>query len=268
MTPPFPMDDPGKRDYEHIDVGYESDGKLLRIALARPKANILDAAMIGEIRCALESAAQTPSLRAILFDHEGPHFSYGASVEEHLPDQMGDMLGGFHGMFRDLMSLSVPTLAAVRGQSLGAGCELASFCHRVFVAPDAHLGQPEIKLAVFAPVASIMLPTRMGQAAADDVLLSGRSLPAEEAVVLGLADEVAEDPTGAARAWFETYLADKSATTLQYAVRAARFELHERMRSTLDDMERLYISELMTTRDALEGLNSFLEKRRPQWSDG
>lgn len=267
MTARIPRDEATEATHEHITASYENGGRLLRITLARPKANILDRAMIEDIRSAIDGAMHRPALRAVLFDHQGSHFSFGASVREHLPDQMEDMLGAFHGMFRDLMSLSVPTLAAVRGQALGAGCELATFCHRVFVAPDTHLGQPEIRLAVFAPVASIVLPIRVGQAAADDLLLSGRSVVGQDAVTMGLADELSDDPAAAASTWFAEHLEDKSASSLRHAVRASRFEMHERLRTRLDEMERLYLSDLMSTADATEGLNAFLEKRAASWSD-
>ncbi|MAG58166.1 MAG: cyclohexa-1,5-dienecarbonyl-CoA hydratase [Planctomycetes bacterium] len=266
MSPPFPHRR-ANTTRDHVAASLEGDGRLLRIVLSRPPANILDSAMLEEIRTVLEDAMGQSELRAILFDHEGPNFSFGASVEEHLPDQVEEMLAGFHGLFRDLMSLAVPVLAAVRGHALGAGCELATFCHRVFVSDDAHLGQPEIKLGVFAPVASIVLPARVGQARADDLLITGRSVPASEAVDIGLADAIVEDPTAAAQDWFDQHLAGKSAVGLRYAVRAARGELHERMRAELDEMEHLYLNELMATDDAVEGLRAFLEKRRPQWSD-
>lgn len=252
---------------KHLDVALEEEGTLLRIALARPRANILDRDMVREMLDVLEAMAGDPRVRAVLFEHEGTDFSFGASVEEHLPDDVEAMLTDFHSLFRSLMNTSLPLLAAVRGRALGAGCELATFCHRVFASPDLQLGQPEIKLGVFAPVASVVLPQRTSQAVADDLLISGRAMGAHEALTTGLIDELADDPSSAARAWFREHIAPKSGASLRFAVRSSRNHLHDRLRSELDDMERLYLDELMDTNDAVEGLTAFLEKRQPEWSD-
>jgi cyclohexa-1,5-dienecarbonyl-CoA hydratase len=245
----------------------EHEDKLLRLRLARPKANIVDAAMIGALRAALEEHLPNPSLRGVLLDAEGPHFSFGASVEEHMPESCADMLRELHGLVRQLLDSPVPVLVAVRGQCLGGGLEVAAAGHLIFAAPGAALGQPEIKLAVFAPAASCLLPERIGQAEANDLLFSGRSIAAEEACRIGLVKEVAEDPEQAALAYFEKHLAPLSASSLRLAVRAAQAGAVERIKEKLDRVERLYLEELMTTHDALEGLQAFVEKRPAKWED-
>jgi cyclohexa-1,5-dienecarbonyl-CoA hydratase len=159
------------------------------------------------------------------------------------------------------------TLAAVRGQCLGGALELASFCHRVFAAPDAKLGQPEIVLGVFAPVASVALPARVGQSHAEDLCLSGRSIGGEEALRIGLVDELADDPGDAALAYARAHLLPRSASSLRLAVRAVRQGFADRFRADLAEVERLYMNELMSTADAQEGLQSFVEKRKPEWRD-
>lgn len=242
----------------------EEDGGLLRLVLARPKGNVLDRAMIDALRAEVRDA--DPATRSILIEGEGRHFSFGASVEEHRADLVGDMLPAFHALFRDLLGAGKVLLAAVRGQCLGGGLELAAACHRVFAAPDATLGQPEVKLGVFAPIASLVLPLRLGQGRADDLLLTGRSVSAEEALGLGLVDELAPDPTEAARAWHRVHLAPLSAAGLRRAALAAR----QLMRRALDDdlprLERLYLDDLMSTLDAREGIEAFLQRRPPAWS--
>jgi cyclohexa-1,5-dienecarbonyl-CoA hydratase len=245
----------------------EGDGKLLRLRLARPKANVVDAAMMRALDAALAEAEGDRALRAVLLDHEGPHFSFGASVEEHLPASVAGMLAGFHALFLRVLSYPVPVLAAVRGQCLGGGLELASAAHVLAVAPDAKLGQPEIVLGVFAPAASSLLPERIGLAAAEDLLLSGRSIDGREAHRAGLATLVAEDPEAAALAYYEEHLARRSASSLRLAVAAARGDLVARVRARLAVLERRYLEELMNTRDAVEGIEAFLAKRPPRWED-
>ena len=86
------------------------------------------------------------------------------------------MLRQFHGLFTTLMNFSVPTMALVSGQCLGGGMELAISCNFLFLDETARFGQPEIILGVFAPPASLILPMKVGQAKADDLLLTGRSM--------------------------------------------------------------------------------------------
>ena len=246
-------------------VWLDEAGTLLRLRLARPKANIVDAAMIAALDAALAEYLDRRDLLAVLIDAEGPNFSFGASVEEHLPANCAAMLKNLHAVLLRLVASPVPVLVAVRGQCLGGGLELALSGTLLFIAPDAKLGQPEIKLGLLAPAASCLLPERIGQAAADELLLSGRSLDAAEAAALDLVTAVAADPEGEALAWFKQHLAGKSAAALRHALRAARFDLVERVRHKLARVEALYLEDLMATRDAVEGLNAFLAKRPPRW---
>ena len=238
---------------------------LLRLRLTRPKANILDAAMIAALNAGLTAGLASGPTLAVLIDAEGPHFSFGASVEEHLPAHCTTMLHDFHALLLRLLALPVPVLFAVQGQCLGGGLELALTGSRIFAAPDATFGQPEIKLGVFAPAASALLAERISRPVAEDMLLTGRSIGAEEAHGLGLVDTLAADPGRAAELWFEAQLADKSAAALAHAMTAARGELIARVRARLAALERLYLDDLMQTRDALAGLQAFLAKRTPHW---
>jgi len=250
-----------------LAVELEKDGALLRLRLSRPKANIVDAAMIGALRAALREHLPGSRLRAVLLEAEGPHFSFGASVEEHLPGSCAAMLRELHGLILQLVASPVPVLVAVRGQCLGGGLEVAAAGHLVFAAPGAMLGQPEIRLGVFAPAASCLLPERIGQSRAEDLLFSGRSIGAEEAHRIGLVNTLADDPGAAALAYFEEHLAPRSASSLRFAVRAARFDFVERVRRKLAEVERLYLEELMATHDAVEGLTAFIAKRPAVWED-
>ncbi len=240
-------------------------GAIWRVVLATPKANILDIDKSKHLTAVAERAGQSRDLKALIFDADGPHFSFGASVEEHLPGRYEEMIPGFHRLFHRLLEAAVPTLAAVRGQCLGGGLELASFCHRVFAAPDAKLGQPEILLGVFAPVASVMLAERVGQSRAEDLCLSGRSVDAQEAHRVGLVDALAQDPSAAALDYARRHLLPHSASSLRLAVRAIRGGFAERFVRDLAAAETLYLNDLMGTADAIEGLRAFLDKRPPSW---
>ncbi|MDH5285683.1 MAG: cyclohexa-1,5-dienecarbonyl-CoA hydratase [Betaproteobacteria bacterium] len=248
-----------------LRVARERDGALLRLTLARPKANLIDAAMIAALFDALEAHRHAPELRGALIDHEGPHFSFGASVEEHLPAQCAQMLASLHALLGAMLEYPAPILVAARGQCLGGGLELALAGGRIHAAPDAKFGQPEMKLGVFAPAASVLLPWRVSQPAAEDLLFSGRAIGAEEARAIGLVQAIAEDPAAAALAYFDEHLAPRSAASLRHALKAARGARVQRAKAQLADVERLYLEGLMKTHDANEGLAAFLAKRAPRW---
>ena len=241
------------------------DGGLWRVVLATPKANIIDMDKSARLSAIFREAAQDKALKAIVIDAEGPHFSFGASVEEHFPGSFEKMIPGFHQLFHEMLDASVATLAVVRGQCLGGGLELVSFCNRVFAAPDTKLGQPEIMLGVFAPVASVALAERIGRSRAEDLCLSGRSIDATEAFRIGLVDQVDEDPSAAALKYVEKFLLPKSASSLRLAQQALRGGYAKRFRAELADVENLYLTTLMSTTDAQEGLQAFVEKRNPVW---
>jgi len=168
----------------------------------------------------------------------------------------------------DLLDCHVTTIAAVRGRCLGGGLELVAICHRVFATTDAKFGQPEIALGVFPPLASIVLPERVGRARAEELCLSGRTMAAAEARDIGLVDElVDDDPAQAALGWASSKLLPHSASSLRFAVRAIRTSVANRIRAELPDLEKLYVQELMATADANEGIQAFLEKRRPNWKN-
>jgi cyclohexa-1,5-dienecarbonyl-CoA hydratase len=243
----------------------DRDGALLRLRLARPKANLIDAAMIAALHNALREYRGRAGLRGVLLDADGPHFSFGASVEEHLADRCAAMLASLHALVLAMLEFPVPVLVAVRGQCLGGGLEVALAGGPIFASPDAQLGQPEMKLGVFAPAASCLLPDRVSHAAAEDLLFSGRSLTGAEAKAIGLVEALADDPEAAALAYFDAHLAPKSAAALACATAAVRGPLIADVRKRLDELVSLYVDTLMKTRDANEGIAAFLARRQPLW---
>lgn len=245
-----------------VTVALLEEGQLLRLTLNAPKGNVLDTEMIRGLTDALERH-EGPGVKAVLFEGAGAHFSFGASVPEHTKSEVGRMLPAFHELFRALLRASVPTFAAVRGRCLGGGLELAAYCSWIFASPDAILGQPEIKLAVFPPMASLLLPWRLGGSRGLDLCVSGRSVGAEEAQRMGLVHAIAEDPAAAAVAFAKEHLLGSSASSLRFAERASRLGLSRLFDDALPALEKLYLRELMETPDANEGITAFLERRKP-----
>jgi len=250
--------------FEKIRLEFTHQERVARITLACPKANILDRAMIRELHEAVSQAASHP-LNAIVIAADGPHFSFGASVQEHLPELIADTLQALHSLLRRLHEAPSPVIAAVRGQCLGGGFELALACDLIVADKTAQFASPEIKLAVFAPAASALLPLRVGQAMAARLLLTGAAITAEEASGCGLVTRIAEDLDAEIERLLAADFLDRSPSSLHFACQAARLSLRHAFAEDLMQLERLYLSELMTTPDAEEGIRAFLEKRAPQW---
>jgi len=248
-----------------LETWLDRDGALLRLRLNRPKANIVDAAMIGALHAALREHAYETKLRGVLLDAAGPHFSFGASVDEHRAERCEAMLVSLHALIVAMLEFPAPIIVAVKGQCLGGGLEVALAGAPIVASPQARLGQPETRLGVFAPAASCLLPYRIGAGAAEDLLLSGRIVDGAEAKAIGLVEMLAEDPEAAALAYFDEHLAPKSAAALRLALRAVRTPRLQEVRRRLDQLTRLYVDTLMKTHDANEGIASFLGKRAPAW---
>jgi cyclohexa-1,5-dienecarbonyl-CoA hydratase len=247
---------------------YLHDGRVARLVLSAPKANIIDRAMIATLEQQVHSLEGRGDLNAIVITADGPHFSFGASVEEHLPDQIAATLHALHGLLRGLLDLPAPTIAAIRGQCLGGAFELALACDLLIAEESAQLAAPEIKLGVFAPAASALLPARVGASRASSLLLTGQSLAGRDAADVGLVARVA--PDGRLDASLDEWLASdflpRSATALRLAAVATRRAARRAMEDDLPGLERLYLDQLMAEPDAEEGIRAFLEKRPPRWT--
>ena len=152
--------------YEHIESRFE-DG-LGTITLNRPPVNVLNIAMMEEINDVLKEWQGKKDLKVVLFNAKGKCFSAGVDVGEHMGGLAPKMIEVFHGMFRLMDKLGIPTVASIYGSCLGGGCELAVFCDLVISSKNAKLGQPEIQVGVFPPIAAQIMPRIIGRKAAMD----------------------------------------------------------------------------------------------------
>ena len=244
-------------------------GGVRRIVLDRPPVNVLDLAALEELASAVEAAAGADDTRLLCLTGRGKAFCAGISVADHLPGRVEETLERFGRIVERLLGLPFPVVAAVNGAALGGGCELAAACDVVVARAGAKLGQPEIRLGVFPPAAAALLPRLVGRQRALDLILTGRTLEAEEARQAGLVQHVFP-----AASWEEELggflddLAGLSRPVLRLAKRAIRAGTERPPKEALREAERLYLEELMELRDPLEGLEAFLEKREPAWEDG
>jgi cyclohexa-1,5-dienecarbonyl-CoA hydratase len=239
------------------------------LTLEHAPGNIVTAEMVAHLRAAVADLADVRPLRLVTLEAAGADFSFGASVPEHAPDQIGHVLPAFHQLILELLDVPAPTAAIVRGRCLGGGFELALACDLIMAGESATFGLPEIALGVFPPAASVLLPLRVGAGRALSAIADGRARAASEWREAGLVERVVPDAglAPAVDAWFDGALARHSAETLRHVVRAVREPLRQAVRARLPEVEALYLTDLMRTEDAREGVAAFLEKRRPRWRD-
>jgi len=252
--------------YDHIEI--RTDNGLGSITLNRPPVNILNIAMMEEINGVLASWQDEKDLKAVLFDAKGKCFSAGVDVGEHMGDMAPKMIEAFHRMFRLMEGLGIPTIASVYGSCLGGGCELAVFCDLVISSDDAKYGQPEVQVGVFPPIAAQLMPRIIGRKAAMELILSGRIISAEEALAMGLINKIVpkDDLNSATQDFCKPYL-KLSAEVLRKTKKAISKGLMDDFEPSLKVIEDIYLNELMPTADAQEGLNAFMEKRKPVWKN-
>jgi cyclohexa-1,5-dienecarbonyl-CoA hydratase len=242
-------------------------GAWQRIVLGGGRGNLLSLDLIQALGRQLDQLESSRGLKWLTIEGEGGEFSHGARIQEHMPEMMKTALPATHRVLKQLLAFPVPTAALVEGRCLGGGFELALACDDIIADDGATFGLPEIKLASFPPAAAALLPLRVGASRAARAIVTGQTQDARYWHEAGLLSRVAPQVTiaDAATAWFDTHLAPRSAAALAHAALASRLTLRAQAEPALDRAERDYLSGLLPTADAVEGITAWLEKRPPNW---
>jgi cyclohexa-1,5-dienecarbonyl-CoA hydratase len=243
----------------------EAHNHVARVTLNAPPHNILTIPLMRELGDALATLKNDASIKVIVLSANGRSFCAGVDIADHTADKVAEMIRVFHNIFHQLWAMPQPTIAAVQGAALGGGMELAIGCDLIVASERAKFGQPEIKVGVFPPIAALLLPSIIGRGKALQLLLTGETISAQEAKVIGLTQEVAPEADFEVRVnTLVAQLCTQSGVVLRMTKRAALIgEQHD----VLNEIERIYLHELMQTVDAHEGLAAFMEKRSPIWKD-
>jgi cyclohexa-1,5-dienecarbonyl-CoA hydratase len=245
----------------------ERDDRVAHLTLDRPPLNILDLKALAELRDVLTALAGSAPPQLLVLRGGERAFSAGVAVQDHTPDKIDAMLETFHAGLATLLDFPAPTIAVIRGPCLGGGMELAAACDMRLCTGDSTFGQPEIELGCYPPWAAAHYPELLGHATATELLLTGRTLTAGEALLCGFVQQVVgENALEAALESLVGRITGKSAAVTRLAVRALRARRGRSFERALAESERLYTEELTRTHDMNEGLAAFLEKRPPEWS--
>jgi cyclohexa-1,5-dienecarbonyl-CoA hydratase len=236
------------------------------ITINRPPLNILDIDTLEEMNQALAELKDDDEVRVVAITGSGDRaFSAGVAVGDHLGDKLPKMVEVFHKLFIALIEVDKPTIALVNGVALGGGCEIVAGCDLAVASDKAQLGQPEIKLGVYPPPASVLFPRILGRRKAFELILSGDSISAQEAERIGLVNKAvpAAEFKRASEEFIKRFTAN-SGLALTQARRALyrNFDLSfaEALEATGVDATMVMAGE-----NSIEGLTAFLEKRKPIW---
>ncbi len=247
-------------------VEFSMEGAVAVLTLNRPPVNALSAGLTADLEAAISRAAD-PAVRAVVVTGS-PHFAAGADIAElkAAANAEGETPLAFllSAALLSLEELPKPAIAAVRGFALGGGLELALACDFRYLAEDARVGLPEIKLGIFPGAGGTQrLPRLVGVGRAREMIYSGRHIKAAEALAIGLADKVvpADDLLPAAME-YAAVLAKGATVAIGAAKRAINATLGMSMKNGLA-VEGSGFNACLATEDAKEGLAAFLAKRDP-----
>ena len=250
-----------------MGVKVENKERVVHITMDRPPLNVLDIPLLRELDAVLTACAEDTAADVMVIEGAGQRaFSAGVDIRDHTREKVPEMLDVVHGVIRKLLALPQVTIAVVRGVCLGGGCELASSCDLVVASEESSFATPEIHVGCYPPVALARFSSLIGYHRAAEMILTGRTFSAQEALAMGLINRVfpGDQLEGELKSLLEELLG-KSGAVLRIALKGLRELSLKGFADALRRSEDLYCTELLHTEDVEEGIRAFLEKRKPQW---
>jgi len=250
-----------------LGVKVENKERVVHITMDRPPLNVLDIPLLRELDAVLTACAEDTAADVMVIEGAGQRaFSAGVDIRDHTREKVPEMLDVVHGVIRKLLALPQVTIAVVRGVCLGGGCELASSCDLVVASEESSFATPEIHVGCYPPVALARFSSLIGYHRAAEMILTGRTFSAQEALAMGLINRVfpGDQLEGELKSLLEELLG-KSGAVLRIALKGLRELSLKGFADALRRSEDLYCTELLHTEDVEEGIRAFLEKRKPQW---
>lgn len=257
-----------KDSYKNIKIKIIE--KVILITLNRPEAlNALSRALIDDLNHALDVAENNKNISVIVLTGSSKAFAAGADIKEMASKNFADLIDNdFIKPWEKIGLCKKPTIAAVDGYALGGGCELAMMCDLLIANENTKFGQPEINLGVFPAAGGTQrLPRAVGKAKAMDMILTGRIMGAKEAEKLGLVSRVIS-----AKNFLEEVLdiAKEISEKSLPALIMAKDSINSSYETSLSQgivFERRLFRSAFSLGDQKEGMEAFIEKRKPKFKN-
>jgi cyclohexa-1,5-dienecarbonyl-CoA hydratase len=249
-------------------IDFDISDNVARITLNHAPYNVLSVPLMAELAEAIESLDGQHDVKCIVLASSQKTFSAGISIEDSKPDRVFQTLEAFNRVFQAIYEVSKPVLVVVNGPAIGAGSELVAFGDMVIATPNARFAQPEVKMGVFPPFAATMLPAIIGPKRAYELILTGQSLSAEEALQLGFVNRVVPE-AGLDNTVNELLarIVEFSAPVLEMTKKVIGSSIGRPLAEAMKKSQDIYLNQLMALQDVEEGLRAVLEKRKPVWKN-
>ncbi|MBM7648883.1 enoyl-CoA hydratase [Bacillus ectoiniformans] len=251
-------------------ISWEKSDRVGEITIQRPPANALSSVLIEEIDAALNKIEADQDIRVVLISGEGRFFSAGADIKEFTSIETGEEFSELAArgqrVFERVENFSKPVIAAIHGAALGGGLELAMSCHIRLVTEKAKLGLPELSLGLVPGFAgSQRLPRYVGMPKAAEMLLTSEPISGTEAVQWGLANHAySEDELMPKAREMAAKIAQKSPVSIKAAIELLNYTKHAQYHEGVAKEAKLF-GTVFVSEDAKEGIQAFIEKRKPEF---
>lgn len=252
------------------NILYELNGQVATLTLQSPPANALSSNLLKALSERLDLIEKEDKAKVVILKGEGRFFSAGADIKEFtLLQEASDYQSlSEYGqrLFDRIENFSIPIIAAIHGAALGGGMELAMACHIRIATENAKLGLPEITLGIIPGFAGTQrLPQYVGTAKAYEMILSGEPITAKEAYQFGLVNQITkEDEVFEAAYSLATKIASKSKPTINRIMQLIPYAKVESFSAGVHAEARAF-GEIFGSEDATEGIQAFIEKRKPNF---
>lgn len=241
---------------------------IATITLDKPPLNILNTEDLMFLSQNLISLSKDKNLKIIIFRSEGKVFSAGIDITDHSLEKTNQMLKNFHDLFLIMNNLEIPTLSVITGGCYGGGAEIALFCDFVIASENAHFTHSEIKIGCFPPISLVLLPYLVSNKKALEIILTGNKITAKTALDIGLVNYLSGEKFIEREVnSFVEKITKNSRSVNSLTLKAFKTINTPDLKNKLNQAEKIYLDELLKLEDYKEGIESFINKKNPEWKD-
>lgn len=261
-----------QRRFIILAIAYESKNNVAYLTIQSPPANALSSTLLNELAEQLDGIEQDTTIKAVVVQGEGKFFSAGADIKEFTSLQNTSDLESLSSrgqqLFDRIENFSIPVIASIHGAALGGGLELAMACHIRIVSENAKLGLPEVTLGIIPGFAGTQrLPQYVGTSKAYEMILTGEPILGTEAQAFGLANQVVtEEELGSKTSKLAEKIAAKSKLTINSVMCLIPYATTERFSEGVQAEAKAF-GKIFGSEDAKEGVQAFIDKRKPSFRD-